>query len=1690
MEYFAKRIAEIRTVAGAALTVVQKPSEKTEMSLPGSWLEAYDEERFDFYEFLNMLMWTIAPPLVSGMRIGFAIAMIWLFALLLYVIIVTFSLAVPASFVWVLTSLFGMGGAFKLAVLFVLVLLVFVIVVKLIVSYLWVYTVEFLLMAVESKYPQFLASIRKYNAQLLSDLQHRNLLGLIYPPKMVVGYINGEEILWDELPALVQGLTSTIEVFSILSFMKYAPKPFSFVRELISVIIILLVWNFHLWVWVIKTFTKRGVFMIKCALILTMITLTTDFAITSWLWSVTKFSMYTTWSVLKIFRYNKSWKNFKAFCRLWFLVICLRVYILFCSAKLLVHRHRGNGKSFNKSLSRFRAVYNQTLMDFGHAIDSMALPDFIRTFRDNIDAESIQESQDLLSTLGWPTSVNVTAPDFSSEKWGEYRKYALASFDFEAGIPRARFYVEKELQSLRELAPMYMHSFQYATWQNELDTTARYFTEQDYKYPDLGVDEAWQLLWPIFKDSKLTPFSYIVSRWEKRYGLGPFWRDFDKKRPRKLPRFKAIKMMGGFANFVKTWAKTFYYSPAIVPTAGVSVKSEALPPKKWMADRLRTIISAPLSHYILSTVFNYGPNHNFKYWYTPIKVGLPLNGINLSKLFEQHASYSNHFAGDFSQFDSTVQQKVLDLVKAIRKKGFEAHRDYKKICHLIDINYKGLFNNSPLAFTSTGKIYDKKTGLSTGHSSTSMDNSVAIVVIYLMLWKDITGLSAHQFRHFNKLSCYGDDHILSFLSTAPTAWTKFNFIKTCAKWGLSLRDEAPKARGLDGIEFLSKFARQPTTTDRQEMEAAGVPVPTLVVAHNPAKLIGKATAPIKNAAWEYRLKRVISYLDLCAHHKDIYTELATHARFLNGKVKQKRVVPTYEDILRKWYDPKTVQKIDDESFETPPEHDDNVILSYGNESLIDQMFHALSIIPDLLNPVIYNQGYVDWAISRLGRRLSWPIHLIRVANDCTSVAHVQAIGRRTPYEWLVVNQHVYKYGLNISPGGLLLRHWLYVAFKWPDALTPRYVVMLRSLTKKLSDFAFVLNGKVWVDTYRAGVPMWDIGLVFLLSFLPDFPLLTYLFYIDLPNPLSIMEMVYQSIIAKIWHSVPPNFKELHTHLVQFMEQPFPMLVEAPTGTGKSTTMIKYFMDHMSGRFEKFIVVSPRAIIAENTAPYMCNSYGVDACAVTASSPFVVAHKLMYVTPVELLLHHGWATNNSLVIIDECHLNEVLVVSIITWCKRLAIPFIMTTATPSKANIDLADRHINLRMANVWTKTEVHSETYVPDQEQRLISQSEWFADYTRFVMNILQVNPPMTRFLIFVPAVHQCQLLADRIGRRTCILNSSNKLVDEKASVYIATAVADVGLTLPSIDWMISSNVTKTTVPKGESVKVTSVLADTALLRQRAGRVGRTSNGFYSFFMLDPGKGCPAWIETDPPTTLTRVGEQLIRAGVPITQIAIIVPEFLANVFGKDPKDRTHEPLYDSFCENVKNWQGFNDFHQWKSISSYSKAVVSTTHEDSPDVEGVFVADAPEVLYGGGPVAGIDTKPLTLDEWTNFIIYASKEGAERDFVMKATDVSRFIKNHPINGEIFLRKLRNLGGMEAVEPYYWGTTSSGTVDGPYVSALDAEGTKRRWTGDQEDKDYAFFGGIYNLDKKSEPKPKIKKAGPLDGFFGKKTKPKGG
>jgi hypothetical protein len=1116
---------------------------------------------------------------------------------------------------------------------------------------------------------------------------------------------------------------------------------------------------------------------------------------------------------------------------------------------------------------RFGVKFGEMASKIAIVIADMGLPQYVLGSRkDSYTRKDLEETLSIMKDLGWPINVKLADPS----RFGSATKYAdwlFSGSTWAQGLHQREMYLDKLLDPLRVKAVEWRRTEEYRTYENEVRSIARYFKSPKYNFPDLNLDDVWFLLGDIFRNSKLTPFNYVIRMWEKKYSLGSFMVDPDNPR-KKYSRWKFISTIG-FKSFKDLWRRTFEVASKLTPVSHVSVKDEALSPKKYLADMVRTVVGSPISQYIMSTIWNYWPNHNFRWVETPIKVGMPLNGYWFDQIYSRHSRCQHHVAGDFSEFDSTVSAKILNIIRAVRKKGFESHKDVDRISKLIDINYDQV-EHQLLNTTSTGDIYNKGTGLTTGHSSTTMDNSVACVVLYLMAWKDITGLDAKQFKIYNELSVFGDDHVLSFLSTKPLGWNFTNIKKSMRKFGVDLREEA--SGDLSNIPFLSKFVRRPTALDREDLEKAGVyPEHGWVVYHNRDRLIGKLVSKVKTMAPGYRLKRLLSYLSLTAHHPDVYAQLQkviSTTKTFSGIIKAEKIkIPTYNKVLKDWYSTNAVQPHTEMQDVDVSLCSEAATVHYGSVTLTDSLLSGLALVPDLINPVVFNYGFLRSFQSRWAHLCSWPIRLIRRSNDLVGIAEVSVILKRSRYDMLDPAIESNQAGETTSD--LLLRHWMFLI--WVHFTGGRRSTgVVATVHRKIADVQFAVNGKVQGEMNRFRFPIIDLTIIALLGMVRTPLDLSFPFNWVLPDLGDLYNRFTFWFYANFWSALPPNYADVVKVVRDQFKPGFALCVSAPTGTGKSTFMVKALADHAGHKFSKLIVIEPRSSIVKTTVPFTQVQLGLDCSGSTTGMKFDPESKVIYCTAQEFLLHASWWNHSNLIIMDEAHLKEEAYLLVRKILVEAELPRLYVSATVPP---DLSHEFgiLPLNTARVWTVQKAFHE--LPDET----SIRAYRRRYLTEVVELLHNSPLVSKVLVFFPTVTDALACATQLGSRACVLSGSSGLPNlDKTPVVCCTSVADVGITLPNVDTVITSDIGFHVAHSMiESTPKYHRLSDDDIT-QRSGRTGRTNHGQVHIFQFPhmPVSSIPQNLETEHAVL------SLLQGGVPVELVSKHCKSMLLKLLG------------------------------------------------------------------------------------------------------------------------------------------------------------------------------------------------------------------
>jgi len=1130
--------------------------------------------------------------------------------------------------------------------------------------------------------------------------------------------------------------------------------------------------------------------------------------------------------------------------------------------------------------SGFVSVMRNTVSKLAIVVSDLGLPSYILGGNHSYDADHVQTTLDIMKDAGWPINVELNDPSrFASSS--KYASWLVAGTSWQQGIHNRKMYVDHNLDPLRVKAVEWRRTEEYRTYTNEQESIARYFKSPRYNYPDLDVEDVWFLLGDIFRNSRITPMNYIIKMWEKKYALGSFM--VDPQNPKKkYSRWKFISTIG-YKNFKELWRRTFELAPLLAPVAHVSVKDEALPAKKFLADKVRTVVGSPLGQYIMSTVWNYSPNHNFRWVTTPIKVGMPLNGYWMNEVYSNHSRCQIHYAGDMSEFDSTLSGNVLSLISAVRKKGFEHHKDRDRIATLIDINYEQV-SRQLLNTTSTGDVYAKGTGLTTGHSSTSMDNSIGLVTLYLLAWKELTGLSAKEFKFYNELSCFGDDHLLSMAGNKPASWNFRSIQAVMRRWGVINNLEA--SGPLANLPFLSKWARLPTPADIADFKKAGVTHPKFAIVHDRERLIGKMVSKVKSMDSLYRLKRLVSYMALTAHHPDVYqtlhtlvTRSATFKAHLKSPSNPKGIsVPSYEKVVSDWYKPdaKFPENMIDEVEETYKA--DSSIIAYGAITPLDSFLGALALFPDFVNPAIFNFGYMATAQSKLHKLVSWPVQLISVANGTSGVAETNYILRKTVYEFLDPSLCCYV-DPAVNSTTLLFRHWVFLTVKGMFSFRVTDFPFM-SAVRKVAQVQFAINGMMQYETKRFSMQIFELVLIALLGVLHTPDMLSWVGLVRLPDMNKIVEQLLFVVQAQFWSALPPNYSDVNMH-VKSLKDGKVVVVSAPTGSGKSTAFVKHLSLLVGHEYNKIIVIEPRSSIVQTVVPYVNVALSMGASGCTTGMELDAECKVWYVTAQEALLHPSWLRTErgrNLVVVDECHISEPAYDLVKDILLKNQCPSIWVSATPNFSQLPL-DRVVDIPLVSARLYN-VHTSDV---QNDLVTSLSEFNRSYKAEVISTIYERPANSVMLVFCTTLAMAQDLSALCPRQSFVLSSGTKQVPvlPNGCVIFSTSVADVGITLPDVDFVMTSDIGFTVLQSLGEASLTYFRLSASDLTQRAGRTGRTNNGACLIFRTPRARFIKDITDIKSSTSVF----DLLASGIPLEYILEMRRPQLMTLLGLDDVD-------------------------------------------------------------------------------------------------------------------------------------------------------------------------------------------------------------
>lgn len=1095
-------------------------------------------------------------------------------------------------------------------------------------------------------------------------------------------------------------------------------------------------------------------------------------------------------------------------------------------------------------------------------LDKVRLPEMIQAAYKPPSLDSVRSTYAFLQDIGFPVDQtfidSLTRPEASSylAEWGSWKNWLIGTSNYGLGFRNVKVGLRKWLPS--DFFPEiqgYLHTTGFTGIAEEIRSTARYWNgnhtlTMEGEDLDACIEDTFHMVEPQFGNSRLSTFREIYNRWTKRFNMGFGFGYIDKetKRLRQYTRQQVIDYMGGRQSFLNAWKKIFHHSQNLLLPSPVFTKWESLKVKKMLSRSVRTVVGSAFTHHVMTTVFNYKPNHNYHPWENPSKVGMPINGQNFNRLWLSMAKHSCIWAGDMTAFDSSQNPAMLRVCAEIRKRGFQYHRDYHKICEIIDISYD-MLRDQPMAFKNFGDIAWKSQGATTGHSSTTPDNTVMLIANYMFAWRAITGLRAREMEKFVELANFGDDHIMSY--DPVFGFTPEKCIEVMAKIGTVMRDEAPGQDYLPlpgrplppnvsdwrdcKFSFLSKMPLPIDAAIASELQAANVTTPLVfATCHDRSRLIGKIKGEVERRKENDPVKSyasLVGYLYLTAHHHDIYQQLAKDVvKYRNEALiaitKQKgnpnsiMPAPSYNDVIRQWYS-KEPFPFKDEDYISEDE-DKHEIVIYTSPDPFGVFVRWLSDLPTLLSPRYKNIRWADWIQGKLADQLSWPITFIGHANGCANdLAACRSLLARTPYSYLRSEIIVPREG---DFGNLVVKHWVYVCMSrvvsYRRSFSP--LDLIRLLDSAFINLLYMGTGRLTQSVVELDLHVVDILIVYLCSFIKFNVYLPPLMYY-IPAPSEWFSRFITYLISVISPGGSIDYQPLRAQLDRLRISPDASFVlAAPTGVGKSTRMINMIQNHMQRRV---VCIVPRHLIARSVGEYMQKLFPDTGVGIsTEGFKFREDDRIVYCTVQSFFSNPKLRKPGDLVVLDEAHISEPHYGTVRNYLSNPLISKIYMTATPP----DSLNSVVKLQMPSTQTFS-VQKATFDVALPSKYLSDCADFANE----------RTPYEKMLIFVPTIKQMDELASRIRHKCCRLSSKHNTLDEGATCYLATSVADAGLTIPDVSFVLTMDIDVTVVSRVANslaeaqteTKASDVVRWFRLskhtLKQRMGRTGRTSNGVF-----------------------------------------------------------------------------------------------------------------------------------------------------------------------------------------------------------------------------------------------------------------------
>lgn len=328
--------------------------------------------------------------------------------------------------------------------------------------------------------------------------------------------------------------------------------------------------------------------------------------------------------------------------------------------------------------------------------------------------------------------------------------------------------------------------------------------------------------------------------------------------------------------------------------------------------------------------------------------------------------------------------------------------------------------------------------------------------------------------------------------------------------------------------------------------------------------------------------------------------------------------------------------------------------------------------------------------------------------------------------------------------------------------------------------------------------------------------------------------------------------EVREEVLRAVQPDRPLIVSAPTGSGKSTRLPLWLAERAEGSGELVVVVEPRRVACTALAGFLARQRGEQVgqhvgYSVRFDDRRSAKTRVLFVTPgVALRMLQGpeppaWAA----VLLDEFHERSWQMDLTATLLREHAArgwdrPIVLTSAT---LDVEGLQASLGARVVEAGGRTFPVDVRYAGEEAQP--SGRDLDARVARAVRRALADSEgDGGDILVFLPGkgeIERCEgalkglagmgtaaqvvpvhagLPAERLARAF-----GEREVGEPRRVFLSTNVAETSVTLPQVTWVIDSGLARMQLHRGGRQALAVVPISEASMAQRAGRAGRVRPG-------------------------------------------------------------------------------------------------------------------------------------------------------------------------------------------------------------------------------------------------------------------------